>query len=143
MNILFIDSPSIQNSIRIGLMEQMAHHEVHLIDDAEEAMAFYLKEKPAIVIIDFTIPSGSDILYKLFEINPLQHIIILSDSLNCSEPLGCDYCLEKHKQRRVLKHQGIHDLLYLIDNFAEMPCEHARKFDAQISKQADNKDLTL
>lgn len=127
MKILFIDCKSIQNSIRIGLMEQMAHHEVFLTDNLEEALAFYTKECPQIVLIEFTIPAGLDALYKILEINPLQHVITLSDSLDCAELLGCDYCMENHKKKRILKHQGIHDLLYLIDNFSEMPCEHAHK----------------
>ena len=110
-------------------MEQIAHHEVYLTDNLEEALAFYTKEHPAMVLIEFTIPAGLDALYKILEINPLQHIITLSDSLDCSELLGCDYCMQNHKKKRVLKHQGIHDLLYLIDNFSEMPCEYAHKLE--------------
>jgi len=129
MKILFIDDQSIQNSIRIGLLEQMAHHDVHLISNEQEAMSFYTQELPDIVLIEFTISFGMDILYKILEINPLQKIITLSDSIDCSEFLGCDYCQENYNKRRVLKHQGIHDLLYLIDNFDEMCCEFAHKFD--------------
>lgn len=130
MKILFIDNKSIQNSIRIGLLEQMAHHDVHLVDGMEEAMASYLKESPEMVLIDFTISFGLEVLQKILEINPSQHIISISDSLDCSELLGCDYCLANYNKKRVLKHQGIHDLLYLIDNFYEMPCEFAHKFDS-------------
>ena len=46
MKILFIDNESIQNSIRIGLLEQMAHHDVHLIGDYDKAMGFYNEQKP-------------------------------------------------------------------------------------------------
>jgi two-component SAPR family response regulator len=129
MKILFIDNPSIQNSIRIGLLEQMAHHDVHLIGDFDEAVKFYNEEEPEMVIIDFIIPHGLEILHKILEINPSQHIITLSDSLDCSEFLGCNYCLEHYRKKRVLKHQSIHDLLYLIDNFSEMPCEFANKLE--------------
>jgi len=138
MKILFIDNTSIQNSIRVGLLEQMAHHEIHLIGDMQEAVAFYLKESPDIVLIDFTIEHGIKILNEILKINPIQHIITISDSLDCSELLGCDYCLEHYKKRRVLKHQPIHDLLYLIDNFCVMPCEFSHKLDEH--KQAKDEE---
>ncbi len=127
MKILFIDNESIQNTIRMGLMEQEAHHDIHMISDEEEAIAFYNEESPDIVLIDFTIPHGLDILYRLLEINPFQDIISISDKLDCCEYLGCTYCLENYNKKRVLKKQGIHDLLYLIENFEGMPCEHAHK----------------
>lgn len=139
MKILFVDKPSIQNSIRLGLMEQMAHHEVHLIDDYEEAIAFYINESPDVVILEFTVYFGMDVLFKILKINPQQKVITLSDSLDCSEFIGCDHCLKNYNKKRVLKHQGIHDLLYLIDNFEEMPCEFAHKLEmpsAQESKKA-------
>ncbi len=139
MKILFIDDESIQNSIRIGLLEQTAHHVVHLVSDMDEAVASYISESPDIVLIDFTVSHGLDTLYKILEINPEQKIITLSDSVDCSELLGCDYCLENHHQRRVLKHQPIHDLLYLIDNFDRMPCEYANKLQVHLSDE----DLSL
>lgn len=127
MKILFVDNPSIQNSIRIGLMEQTAHLDVHLISDVEEAIAFFISESPEIVLIDFTIPHGLDVMYKIIEISPHQRFITLSDSADCSELLGCDFCQENYRKKRILKHQPIHDLLYLIDNFDRMPCEHVNK----------------
>jgi len=136
MKILFIDNQSIQNSIRIGLLEQMAHHDVHLIGDFDQAMQFYRDEKPEMVIIDFTLPGGLDALNEIVKINPSQHIITLSDSLDCSELLGCDYCLEHYKKKRVLKHSGIHDLLYLIENFSSMPCEYAHKLHVPQSEES-------
>ena len=127
MKILFIDNESIQNTIRVGLMEQEAHHDIHMISDEEEAISFYIDESPDMVLIDFTIPHGLDILYRILEINPVQHIVSISDKLDCCEYLGCGYCLENYNKKRVLKSQGIHDLLYLIENFSGMPCEHAHK----------------
>jgi len=141
MKILFIDNKSMQNSIRIGLMDQLAHHDVHLIDEMTGAVDFYVSESPDMVVIEFSTSFGMDALYKILEINPQQKIIALSDSLDCSELLGCDYCLESYHKRRVLKHQGIHDLLYLIDNFSEMPCEFAHKFDKCASKEDEDIEL--
>lgn len=135
MKILFIDSKSIQNSIRIGLMEQMAHHEVYLTDNYEEAMEYYKRESPDVVILEFTVYFGMDALFKILKLNPQQQIITLSDSIDCSELIGCDHCLRNYNKKRVLKHQGIHDLLYLIDNFAEMPCEHAHKLEMPSSQE--------
>lgn len=133
MKILFIDNQSIQNSIRLGLLEQMAHHEVYLSGDYDEIMSYYDEHKPDMVLIEFTIESGPKVLQKILELNPSQPIITISDSLDCSELLGCDFCLKHYKKKRVLKHQGIHELLYLIDNFDEMPCEYAHKLNEDFS----------
>lgn len=129
MKILFIDKQSIQNTIRVGLLDQMAHHDVHLIDDYDKAIEFYSNESPDMVLIDFTADFGHEALVKILEMNPVQHIITISDSLDCSEIFGCDFCIEHYRKKRVLKHQSIHDLLYLIENFSDMPCEHAHKLD--------------
>lgn len=139
MKILFIDQPSIQNTIRVSLLEQMAHHDVHLINNYDDAMEFYLSESPDMVLIDFSVDFGLEALRKILEINPLQDIITLSDSLDCSEIFGCDFCIENYRKKRVLKHQSIHDLVYLIENFSSMPCEHAHKFDR--CDILDDKDL--
>ena len=136
MKILFIDKKSIQNSIRIGLLEQMGHHEVYLTDDYEEAMDFYTSESPDVVVLEFTVYFGMDALYKILRLDPRQKIITLSDSLDCSELIGCEHCLHHYHKKRVLKHQGIHDLLYLIDNFSEMPCEYAHKLEMPSSQEA-------
>ena len=127
MKVLFIDNASIQNSIRIGLMREMAHHDVHLISDFDEAIAFYKNEKPDMVVIEFSITVGHDALMKLLEINPSQPIITLSDATDCSELIGCDHCLEKYNKKRLLKKEGIHELLYTIENFDETPCPMAHK----------------
>ncbi len=135
MKILFIDDESIQNSIRVGLLEQTAHHVVHLVSDMDDAVAAYINESPDIVIIDFTISHGLDTMYKILEINPHQRIITLSDSADCTELLGCEYCLDNYCKRRLLKHQPIHDLMYLIDNFDTMPCEYANRLNAHLPEE--------
>jgi len=129
MKLLFVDNKSMQNSIRLGLLEQMAHHAVHLTDKYEDAMIYYNTYKPELVLIDFSIDIGLKTLNKILETNPTQHIITISDSFDCSEILGCDYCTQNYMKKRVLKKKGIHDLLYLIENFSDMPCEFANKFD--------------
>jgi len=129
MKILFIDKKSIQNSIRMGLLEQMAHHDVHFFDDIDKAIAFYTNEKPDMVLIDFVLDFGLAALRKILAINPTQPIITISNSYECADIFGCVFCIENYKKKRVIKHQGIHDLLYLIDNFDEMPCEYAHKYD--------------
>lgn len=129
MKILFVDNKSIQNSIRTGLIEQMSNHDVHLIDNTDEALEFFASEGPEIVVIEFTVDFGLEVLHHILALNPSQHIISLSDSLDCSEHFGCDFCLEHYRKKRVLKHQGIHDLLYMIDNFSQMPCEFTHKLN--------------
>jgi len=128
MKILFIDKHSIKNSIRLSLLEQMAHHRVHLSEEYDNAMTYYKEENPDIVLIDFSIDFGKEALESILKIMPKQKIITLSDSLDCSEALGCDSCLHHYDKRRLVKHHGIHELLYLIDNFKETPCEYAHRF---------------
>jgi two-component SAPR family response regulator len=140
MKLLFIDNKSMQNSIRIGLLEQMAHHDVYLTEKFEDAMIYYKTYKPELVLIDFSIDIGLSILKKILEIHPTQHIITISDSFDCSEILGCDFCTHNYMKKRVLKKKGIHDLLYLIENFSEMPCEFAHKFNEYVSDETSKKD---
>jgi two-component SAPR family response regulator len=135
MKILFVDNKSIQNSIRTGLMEQMSGHDVHLIDNIEDAVEFFSNEKPEIVVVEFTVDFGFEFLHYVLKVNPSQHIISLSDALDCAEHFGCDFCLENYRKKRILKHQGIHDLLYLIDNFSQMPCEFAHKLNHIFSEK--------
>ncbi len=135
MKILFVDNKSIQNSIRTGLMEQMSGHDVHLIDNIEEAVEFYSKERPEMVVVEFTVDFGFEFLHYVLKTNPSQHIISLSDALDCAEHFGCDFCLANYRKKRILKHQGIHDLLYLIDNFSQMPCEFAHKLNHLFSEE--------
>jgi len=138
MNILFIDNKSIQNTIRLSLLEQMAHHKVHLCSTYEEALEYFNADSPELVLIEFGNEDGQKALTKILELNPEQKVITISDSLDCSELLGCGFCLEHYQKKRVLKHQGIHELLYLIDNFDEMPCEHAHKLNEDFSpKETD------
>lgn len=139
MKLLFIDNKSMQNSIRLGLLEQMAHHQVYLTDKLDDTMIYYKTHKPELVLIDFSIDIGLKALQKILEHNPTQHVITISDSFDCSEILGCDYCVENYKKKRVIKKKGIHDLLYLIENFSEMPCEFSNKFENCVS---DDKNVT-
>lgn len=138
MKILFIDNESIQNSIRIGLLEQMAHHDVHLCHEHDDVMSYYNEHKPDMVLIDFSIESGAEILKEILELMPTQPIITISDSIDCSELLGCEFCLKNYDKKRVLKHQGIQELLYLIDNFEDMHCEHAHNISEDCGSKEKN-----
>jgi len=125
MKILYIDSPSIQNSIRIALMGQMTNHEVCLIDSEERAIEYFMNETPEVVIYEPSVPLSVDILEKILFINPMQKCVSLSDAVDCADIEGCDVCFSQHNRKAVKKEQGLHALLYLIDNFAEMACEFA------------------
>jgi len=125
MNILYIDTPSIQNSIRIALMEQMTNHKINIVDNEEKAISDFMKEPAEILIYDPSVPSSSDIVEKILCINPKQQCISLSDSIDCAEREGCDVCLANYNKKAVKKEQGLHSLLYLIDNFDEISCEFA------------------
>ncbi len=125
MKILYIDNQSIQNSIRIGLMEQMAGHEVYLIDDADKAVEYFVSESPEIVIADTSVTFSSESLKQILSINPSQKSIVLSGSIECSDSKGCAVCLSKYERKGMLKGRALHDLMYLIENFSEIPCEFA------------------
>ncbi len=125
MKILYIDTPSIQNSIRIALMEQMTNHQILLIDNEEKAVEAFMKDPAEILIYDPSVPASSDVVEKLLFINPRQQCISLSDSVACADKEGCDNCLANYNRRAVKKEEGLHSLLYMIDNFNEMSCEFA------------------
>ena len=125
MNILYIDTPSIQNSIRIALMEQMTNHRILLIGNEEKAVEEFMKEPAEIVIYDPSVPASSEVVEKLLFINPRLQCISLSDSIACADREGCDNCLASHNRRAVKKEEGLHSLLYMIDNFNETTCEFA------------------
>jgi len=129
MNILFIDNKNMKNNIRISLLENMAHHDVTLINDYENAIIFYKEKRPKMVLIDFENDFGTKALNKILEINPHQHIITLSDSTDCSEIIGCDHCLNNYKKRRILKSEGINSIIYMVDNFEYMMCAYANKLN--------------
>ncbi len=129
MNILYIDNPSIQNSIRIALMQQIAGHKVCLIDDALSAVEYFLSESPQLVIADTSVVCGAEGLKQILAIDPSQKSIVLSDSIDCSDSKVCVDCLSKHEKKGMLKKAALHDLLYLIDNFSETPCKFATMED--------------
>lgn len=139
MKILFIDDKSVQNSIRIGLLENMAHHDVHLYDDLNEALEFFSKEHPEMILIDFSHEFALEAMNRILKVKPQQHIITISDVLDCSEHMGCDFCLENNRKKRILKSAGIHELIYLIDNFQYVHCPYAHKFDEYITKDVKEK----
>lgn len=122
---MYIDNPSIQNSVRIALMQQIADHEVLLIDDALSAVEFFIRESPQLVIADTSVAFGAEALNQILSINPRQQSIVLSDFIDCSDPKGCVDCLLNNKKKAMSKRGVLHELLYLIDNFEETPCEVA------------------
>ncbi len=125
MNIFYIDTPSIQNSIRIALMEQMTNHRILLIGNEEKVVEEFIKKPADIVIYDPSVPASSDVVRKLLLINPRQQCISLSDSIACADHDGCDNCLANYNKRAVKKDEGLHSLLYMIDNFNELTCDFA------------------
>jgi len=129
MKILFIDSKDIKNSIRISLLENMAHHSVVLVDNYEDALITYKDQRPQMVLIDFETDFGSKALADILKINQNQHIITISSSPDCSESIGCEFCQQNYQKRRILKSEGIHALLQVVDDFQYMGCAYANKLN--------------
>ena len=100
MKILFIDNHSIQNSIRLSLLEQMAHHKVYLSSDYDDALNYFKEENPDMILIEFTVECGEKSLKKILELRPEQKVITISDSFDCSEIFGCEFCLDHYNKKR-------------------------------------------
>lgn len=124
MKLLYIDDINIQSITRTSLLEQMGKAEIKLCGSFKEYRELFEHAHYDIVIIDFSIDEGTEILEDILKTSPKQKVITLSASEGVSENSGCAYCQEHYKKRRLNKPVSIHDLLNLIKDFDLYQCEH-------------------
>ena len=128
MKILLIDKKETKTAIRAQLLEDLARSVLSTATSFEKGKELFEEDSFDLVIIDFTLDFGEELLRLILHQNPSQHLITISDNINCSELLGCDYCVEHYNKRRILKSTNINELISLINNFEFISCEYANKF---------------
>jgi len=130
MRILFID----QDEELIGLfknIDSMESFTVEITTTLEESQRLYTNESFDIVIINFTILNGREILDYIEKIEPKQRVITLSEELVHSTEGGALNCQMNFNRRRLLKPLKISELIYFIKNFDETPCKYQNKFNTK------------
>lgn len=90
--------------------------------------SLYEKNKYDVVIINFTLDFGHDILEQILKVDPKQRVITVSEKLIGSEEKGGDYCQAHYNKRRLLKPVDIIELIKLIKNFDNNECKYKNKF---------------
>jgi hypothetical protein len=60
---------------------------------------------------------------------PQQKIITMSDNFECSEGVGCDFCISHHNKRRVFKPLNLKEVGDLILKFENLSCSYMHKFN--------------
>jgi len=122
MKILLADKKGIATSARKEVLEDRFHYDVDSVSTFEEFKALYAAGKYHIVIVDFTMESGREVLDLIDRIDAKQRVIILSASEDYSEHKGCAYCVEHHYRRRLKEPIGILELGNLIRDFDYTRC---------------------
>jgi hypothetical protein len=72
-----------------------------------------------LVLIDFTKKEGKELLDFVMKANPEQKIITMSDNFECSETMGCNFCMDNYNRKRVFRPLNLKELLLdkIIDEF--------------------------
>ena len=95
----------------------------------EEAKEWFEKESYFLVLIDFTKEEGKALLGFVLSKNNQQKIITMSDNFECSETLGCNFCTENYKRKRVFRPLNLKELMDVIKNFEQQSCTYMHKFN--------------
>ena len=127
--ILFIDEDNFQTEMRSQLLSNTGLHEVVTVSSFDEVTNLYDKDKFDIVIIDFSRDFGLESLRFIDAIDPMQHMITISENEDYSEQKGCDFCLAHHHRRRLIPPFPFPDLVRLVERFDLTVCPTKKKFD--------------
>ena len=128
LKILFIDDDDFQTEARAQLLTDMRHHLVVVVDSFEEVKILYQKGKFDIVIIDFARDFGLESLNYIDTVDPMQKMITISENEEYSEGKGCDYCVARHRRRRMKPPFSFPELVRFIENFDLTICAYKNKF---------------
>lgn len=89
---------------------------VDKITDYNHGTDLYDKNKYDIVFIDFIDKDGKSFLEYILKNDSAQRIITISDVFECSEKLGCDFCLDNYNKERILKPINYADIIKIFSN---------------------------
>jgi len=131
-NILLIDNEKALVNLFVHLNDVSELNIFHC-ESLEEATVIYHKNDLDIVIINFILDFGRDVLSHILDVNPKQNIITISDSFEYSEFKGCDYCVKNHNKIRLLKPVSIPKLIKVMKDFNNQKCAFANSLDTKES----------
>ena len=125
MNILIIDT---DNNV-FNLLNNLSSIEPNWnLIKFNHTLEQYKKNNIDFVLVDFSSEENEKILKEILKINQNQKTITISESLNCSELNGCDFCVINYNRRRLLKPINIKNLYDIIKNFSSEKCKYFNSF---------------
>lgn len=95
----------------------------------EEAKELFGNDTYSIIVIDFTKNEGKEFLNFIQSKNVQQKIITMSDNFECSEILGCNFCIQNYKRKRIFRPINLKELTDAIKNFEQQSCTYMHKFN--------------
>lgn len=104
-------------------------HTLISISNFEEAKALFEQNFYDLVLIDFTKQEGKEFLNFIMMKKPEQKIITMSDNFECSETMGCHFCMDNYNRKRVFRPLNLKELLDVINNFEQQSCTYMHKFN--------------
>lgn len=95
----------------------------------EEAKEWFENDSYSVVLIDFTKDEGRELLNFVLSKDDQQRIITMSDNFECSETLGCNFCIQNYRRKRVFRPINLKELMDVIKNFEQQSCTYMHKFN--------------
>ena len=129
MNILIVDT----DKNLISVLKHLGELELFTVDicnSIDHCSNFMFQKDYHVVLIDFTIEDGRQIIDIINDINPKQRIITVSSELVHCNSEGVEYCNENYNKLRLMKPLDLHELIYYINNFDSLSCKYADKFSS-------------
>ncbi len=97
-------------------------------DCEEETKSFLEKYYYEFIVVDFTDERGRKILDYIYNKNNFQKVITVSSDFEGSEYLGCDFCAEHYRRRRIFKPLNVKELINVMQSFDKEQCYYMNKF---------------
>lgn len=85
-------------------------------DNYQNFLNMYDKESYDAVFINTNEKQGVQLKNEIIKINSSQRIISINNSLECSDPLGCDHCKENTNSYRIFKPFHVDSLVKSLKN---------------------------
>lgn len=123
MNLLYVDKPSLQTSIRIQNLEDNGGHTVEIAETLGDVHIMYKKAKYDIVLIDHAIEGGMEAIKAINDIDPMQQILTVSGAVRCIYE-RCDDCVKNHSARRLNNPTTMKNIMRMVEGFDLYECDH-------------------
>lgn len=123
MKILLIDHSGMQMQTREMLLESEFHCTVHDATNMDELHTVYQKDTYDIVVVDNSIEQGQALVDYILQIDPEQHILVVSDAPKCVIP-RCGDCVEQYRIRRLNNPTPIKNIIRMVKDFVIYQCDH-------------------